>query len=127
MLFKAGIPLLLASLGASPAMAASSITAERIEIVLSNFAFTPSVIHLHQGRPYLLHFVNQGSGGHNFAAKNFFAAAHVSGAAPASGVVELGKGEERNVSLIPAAGEYKVKCTHFLHSGLGMKGKIVVD
>lgn len=122
MLRRAGMPLLLALLGASPAMAA-----ERVEIVLANFSFTPSQIHLHKGQPYLLHFVNQGSGGHNFAAKGFFDAAHINGGAPAKGVIELGKGESRDVTLVPAAGRYEVKCTHFLHSGFGMKGEIVVD
>lgn len=122
MRLKAVMPLLLALLSTSPVMAA-----ERVEIVLANFSFTPSQIHLHKGQPYLLHFVNQGSGGHNFAAKSFFDAAKIDGAAPAKGVIELKKGESQDVSLVPAAGRYKVKCTHFLHSGFGMKGEIVVD
>jgi plastocyanin len=119
--------LLLALTAISPASAASDPAPERVEIVLSNFAFTPSTIHLSPGRPYLLHFVNRGSGGHNFAAKDFFAAARITGDVPPGGVVELGKGESRDVALVPAAGRYKVKCTHFFHSGLGMKGKVIVE
>lgn len=122
---KAGMSLLLALFVTSPVMAAPS--AQRVEIILANFSFTPSHIHLRSGQPYLLHFVNQGSGGHNFAAKKFFDAAQISGAAPPKGTVELKKGESRDVSLVPAAGRYKVKCTHFLHSGFGMKGEILVD
>jgi plastocyanin len=124
-----GLPLalLLALVCPSAVGAETPPSSERIEIVLSNFAFTPSSIHLRQGRPYQLHFVNQGSGGHNFAAKSFFASARISGEAPPGGVVELRKGESRDVSLVPAAGRYKLKCTHFLHSGFGMKGEIIVD
>ncbi len=29
--------------------------------------------------------------------------------------------------LTPRAGTYKVHCSHFMHSSLGMKGKILVD
>jgi plastocyanin len=117
--------LLLTLTAISPASAASDPASERVEIVLSNFAFTPSTIHLSPGRPYLLHFVNRGSGGHNFAAKDFFAAARITGDVPTGGVGELG--ESRDVALVPAAGRYKVKCTHFFHSGLGMKGKVIVE
>ena len=127
MSIRIGLPLLLALLAPSAAMAQGSAAPGRMEIALSNFAFTPSAIHLHQGRPYVLHFVNQGSGGHNFAARDFFAAARISGASPPGGVIELKKGESRDVSLVPAAGRYKVKCTHFLHAGFGMKGEILVD
>ena len=100
-----------------------------VEIVLSNFAFTPSALSLHAGQSYRLHVVNHGSGGHNFAAKEFFAAARI---APEDaqlvrgGVIELGKGETRDIRLVPARGTYKVKCTHFLHSSFGMKGEITV-
>ncbi len=42
------------------------------------------------------------------------------------GVVEFAKGEAMDVTLTPKAGIYKVKCTHFLHAGMGMKGTITV-
>lgn len=101
-----------------------------VEIVLSNFAFAPNNIALHAGQSYRLHFVNHGSGGHNFSAKEFFAASRI---APEDaklvhgGVVELGKGEQRDIRLVPMRGAYKVKCTHFLHSSFGMKGDIIVS
>ena len=90
--FKAGMPLLLALIGASPVTGAVP-SVERVEIVLVNFSFRPSQIHLRSGQPYLLHFVNQGSGGHNFAAKKFFDAAQISGTVPPGGAIELKKGE----------------------------------
>lgn len=95
----------------------------RVEIVLSNFAFTPETIRLKAGQPVTLHFVNDGSGGHNFAAPEFFkGVAGVKG-----GKIELAKGESRDVTLTPRAGTYTVKCTHFLHTSFGMKGAIVVE
>jgi len=104
--------------------------AEPVEIELSNFAFKPADLHLRQGHAYRLHFVNRGSGGHNFSAPAFFSAARIAPGDTAgltNGKVELDKGAARDIRLVPAVGSYKVKCTHFLHSGFGMKGKITVE
>lgn len=104
--------------------------AKPVDITLSNFAFAPETLRLQHGRAYKLHFVNRGSGGHNFAAPQFFANARINpadAAAVGKGKIELKKGEARDVRLIPAQGSYKVKCTHFLHTGFGMKGAIVVE
>src|SRR3954465_8000965 len=92
---------------------------QRVNVVLSNFAFTPQTLHLNRGRAYRLHFVNQGSDGHNFSAPEFFAAAQINAAdmgAVSGGKVELGKGESRDVRLVPTVGKYAVTCTHFLHA-----------
>ena len=95
----------------------------RVDITLSNFKFAPEVIRLKAGRPVTLHFVNDGSGGHNFAAPEFFeGVAGVKG-----GRIELAKGENRDIIVTPRAGTYEVRCTHFLHTSFGMKGSIVVE
>jgi plastocyanin len=68
--------------------------ARRVNIALSNFAFTPETLQLHRGQAYRLHFVNQGSSGHNFSAPEFFAAAQINPAdagAVSGGKVELKK------------------------------------
>jgi uncharacterized cupredoxin-like copper-binding protein len=112
-----------ASLADAPAPAA-------VPVVLANFSFTPSDLHLTADKPVTLQFVNEGSGGHNFVAPEFFAAAAMDEATRArvgeKGVVELGKGESADIALTPKAGSYKVKCTHFLHAGFGMTGTITV-
>ena len=104
---------------------------QRVEVVLANFSFTPSAIQLDAGRPVTLHFSNQGSGGHNFAATQFFAASTMDAATRArlgkKGVVELDKGASMDVMLTPKAGSYKVKCSHFLHASFGMTGTIEVS
>lgn len=104
--------------------------AETIEVKLSSFDFTPSEIQLEAGKPYVLKIVNTAKkGGHNFSAAKFFAAATVSpqdAARIAGGRVELRKGETASIRVVPAAGTFKLTCTHFGHAMLGMTGRIVV-
>src|SRR5262245_2756735 len=125
--------LALALLGAAsiaPAATPDWQKAELVQVTLSNFAFTPAALHLHKGQPYRLHFVNEGSGGHNFSAAEFFMAAQIDPGDATKlrkGAVDLEKGEARDIRLVPAAGSYKVKCTHFMHTAFGMKGTIEVN
>lgn len=104
--------------------------AARVAVTLRNFKYEPPTITLEHGRPYLLHFDNKASGGHDFAARSFFAAATVARSdqgAVKDGTVELDGGESLDIRLIaPAPGRYAVRCTHFMHSTFGMKGEIVV-
>ncbi|MCT2558881.1 cupredoxin domain-containing protein [Tsuneonella sp. YG55] len=115
---------------ASPAPSADP-PGSTIAVELSNFAFAPATIELVHGRAYALQLTNTGSGGHNFAAPRFFAAAAVDPADRRSirkGGIEVGKGATVTVRFTaPAAGHYDVRCTHFLHSTFGMKGEIVVS
>ncbi len=119
------------SVTAQPSPVMAQAGPQQVEIVLANFSFTPSQIRLTAGTPVTLHLVNRGSGGHNFMAKEFFAAASMDAATRATlgkkGVVELAKDESIDITMIPKAGSYKVKCGHFLHSGFGMKGTITVS
>lgn len=127
-MFRAYIAMPLALIAApGAAQPADWNAAERVEIVLSDFKFAPEKLRLRGGRPYVLHFVNKGSGGHNFAARDFFSAASVRGAPPPDGEVELKKGASMEVALVPARGTYKVRCTHLFHTSFGMSGEVVVD
>ncbi|WP_428627692.1 cupredoxin domain-containing protein [Sphingopyxis sp.] len=115
---------------AVPVSAATPVA--KAEVVLANFSFTPEALHLQAGHSTTVHFVNNGSGGHDFTAAEFFAAATMDAANRAKvggaiGRVSLGKGKSLDVTLVPTAGTYKAHCSHFMHSGLGMTGKIVVD
>lgn len=105
--------------------------AEVVAVQLSSFRFTPATITLKQGRAYDLHLENRASGGHDFAAKEFFSAAQIMDAdrAKASGgKVSLAAGQSVDVHFIaPHAGTYKLRCTHFMHSSFGMTGEIVVQ
>jgi uncharacterized cupredoxin-like copper-binding protein len=113
------------------ALAGAQGSAQRVEIDLSNFKFTPDAITLQHGQPYVLHLVNKAKGGHDFEAKAFFAAASVAPedrAVIAKGKIAVGGGQAIDVHLTaPGAGTYAVRCTHFMHSTFGMTGKIVVQ
>lgn len=101
-----------------------------LNIHLSNFKFDPAAIELKANSDYALTLTNDGSGGHSFAAKEFFATAKVD--APDQKAMKDGKIEvpgNRSVTIhfrTAGPGTYKVKCTHAFHSGFGMKGEIVV-
>ena len=106
--------------------------ARALTLNLSSFRFEPSQIVLEHGAPYRLHFVNSSSGGHDFAAKAFFAAARIrpeDAAKVRGGRIEVGGGESVDVHLVapPTPGTYKVRCTHFMHSVFGMTGRVVVQ
>jgi plastocyanin len=104
--------------------------ARRVEVKVSSFDFTPSTLHLRAGQPVVLHLVNTGSGGHDFTAPAFFAAAQVqarNGSAVAKGSVEVGSRRSVDVALVPKAGDYPLKCSHAFHKTFGMTGRILVD
>jgi uncharacterized cupredoxin-like copper-binding protein len=101
-----------------------------LNVEMSNFEFTPNRILLEHGRPYVLRLANAADGGHNFTAREFFAAAAVAAEDRryiSDGAVEVPPGQVREIRLTaPAAGEYRIKCTHSLHKLMGMSGKIIV-
>ena len=103
---------------------------ETIAVTLSNFRYTPQTITLQHGRPYVLRFVNGAKGGHDFVAKEFFAAAAIAPedrAKVVKGGVEVSRGATVELRLTaPAPGRYRAHCSHFMHSTFGMKGEIVV-
>ena len=123
--FLLAVPI--AVVGAQPATPQAPAV---VNVQLSNFKFTPRNIVLDHGRPYVLRLFNASSGGHDFAAPAFFAASSI---APsdrrweAEGEVEVPPGQVREIRLTaPAAGRYKLKCTHTFHKTLGMSGRIIV-
>jgi plastocyanin len=121
---------LLALPGAAGAQGPDWAHAQRVEVRLSSFDFTPSTLHLHAGRPIVLHLVNTGSGGHDFTAPAFFAAAQLrpqDRRAVGKGEVEVGGHRSADVALVPKAGNYPLKCSHAFHKTFGMTGRIVVD
>lgn len=118
-------------LAASPgsAQAPDYSRATEVEVVLTSFSFTPKTLRLRAGVPVRL-TIRDEKGGHNFAAPAFFAKAKIAPEDAAKirrGKIELEGGDAVTIRLVPAAGSYKLTCTHFLHTSFGMKGSIVVD
>jgi uncharacterized cupredoxin-like copper-binding protein len=120
-----------AMLLAAPAVAQDWSHAPRVEVKLANFSYAPRMLHLHAGQPVILHLVNTASGGHDFTAERFFAAAQIRpadrGKVAEEGEVELKGGQSADVALVPRAGRYPLKCSHAFHKMFGMSGEIVVD
>ena len=120
-----------ALLFAAPAAAVQApdwTRAQTVTVRLSNFDFDPSTIRLAAGVPVTLRLTSRG--GHDFSAPAFFAAARLhpdTAARVRRGKVEVGGGETVELRLVPAAGRYRLRCTHFLHSTFGMNGEIVVQ
>jgi uncharacterized cupredoxin-like copper-binding protein len=121
----------LAMMTMTATQGAAETAPARVVIVLANFSFTPSAIQLKAGHTVTLHFDNQGSGGHDFTAPEFFKAATMDATTRAKlgkkGNVSLEKGTAADITLTPKAGTYKAKCSHFLHAGFGMTGTITVS
>lgn len=119
----------LLSLGASAPLPDWNAS-ERAEVTMLNFAFVPSSLRLRFGHFYRMHFMNPGSGGHDFTAPAFFDAATIGEQDRqyvAEGRIRLGQGESRDVLLVPATEAYPLKCSHFLHATFGMTGVIIVS
>jgi plastocyanin len=102
-----------------------------VTVELSSFAFSPGTLTFQHGRSYRLHLVNTSGGGHDFTAPEFFAASEVVPADRAkvtAGKIRLTGKESVDVTLTPLkAGAYALRCSHFLHAGMGMKGQITVE
>jgi plastocyanin len=101
--------------------------ASTVQVRVWSFGFAPSPIQLAAGRPVTLQFVNQSGSGHDFTAKEFFAASTISDGAAPGGEIELKPHETRTITLTPRAGTYKAHCSHFLHETMGMHDEIVVS
>jgi len=100
-----------------------------VSVTMEDFKFEPNAIQLKAGVPVVLHLANAAGGGHSFSAPQFFAAARLTPASQAlvhDGTVEVPKHSSVDVALVPAAGQYPLKCSHTLHAAFGMKGTISV-
>jgi uncharacterized cupredoxin-like copper-binding protein len=104
--------------------------AQVVNVELSNFKFTPATLSFARGAPYRLHLTNTSSGGHDFAAREFFAASTIDpedAARVKDGEIGLKSGQSADVRLIAnKAGSYPIRCTHFMHSTFGMTATATV-
>ncbi len=109
----------------APANAAADAPAG-LTINVASYSYTPNPIQLAAGKPVTLTIVNQSGKGHDFTAKEFFAASAITKGAAPDGELELAAHETKSITLTPRAGTYPVHCSHFLHASMGMKAEIVV-
>lgn len=122
----------LLAAAATAAAASSSSSAQTPpapvqQILLYSYGYAPSPIVLAAGKPVTLTFVNRAGKGHDFTAPKFFASSRILAGHVARGEeIELDGGRSMSVTLIPAAGEYRVHCAKPFHTMLGMKDRIIV-
>ena len=115
--------LLILAVAVPLPLGAASPAPTHVTITLSNYRFDPAPIRLRHGQPYVLHLVNQSGRKHNFVAPAFLAAARAGRTK-----IDVPPGGATNVAIVaPAAGRYKVKCTHFTHAMRGMTSEIIVE
>lgn len=95
-------------------------------IDVRSFSFSPVPIRLAAGQPVTLTFVNSSGSGHDFTAKEFFAASRITAGTAPGGEIELKPHETKSITLIPAAGTYNAHCSHFMHAAMGMHDQIIV-
>jgi plastocyanin len=111
--------------------AAAQNAPQAVTVEMSNFKFAPATLTLAHGHAYVIHFVNSASGGHDFVAKEFFAASTIAPedrAKVKNGEVELSGGESADIHLVAnTPGTYKSHCSHFMHSTFGMTGELIVQ
>ena len=96
-------------------------------IDMVSFAYRPAPIVLRAGQPVTLMFVNRGKGSHDFTAPAFFGSARILAGQAPRGAVVLGGRQSARVTLIPAAGRYRVHCARPFHKMMGMQTTIVVQ
>ena len=94
---------------------------------VASFSFAPKPILLKSGQAVTLTFVNGSGNGHDFTAKEFFAASTISAGAAPGGKIDLAPHETKSITLIPRLGTYQAHCSHFLHASMGMTNTIVVN
>ena len=118
--------LLIAPLLLGADVAAGQVAAPVQQIALYSYGYSPDPIVLSAGKAVTLHFVNRSGARHDFTAKKFFRSSRIVAGNVADGEVDLRKGQSASVTLVPAAGRYKVHCGKPFHKMLGMTGDIVV-
>ena len=122
------LTLVSAALGAFLAIGPASAQQPAAQAIsVYSYGYTPKMIHLAAGRPVTLTFTNASGSGHDFTAKEFFAASKITSGAAPEGEIELKPHESKSITLVPSAGAYKAHCSHFMHTTFGMTGTITVN
>jgi len=124
--------MMIAIVATSLLLTAAACAQTAVTVSMTNYAFTPGVLNLRAGETYRIHFSNDASKSHDFSAHEFFASSTIAPGDKAKfeedGEVELEGGQSADITLTPnRPGTYNVTCTHFMHSMMGMNGKIVVQ
>lgn len=128
-----GAPVATAPTETAPPANVAWDRAQKLEVVLDDYSFTPSQLVLRANQPYVLRLRNASGARHTFTAPEFFRTAALGpGGAPAqlpaAGSVSVAAGETASLDVLPLRpGSYPLSCDRPLHSLFGMTGTIVVQ
>ncbi|MGE5540545.1 MAG: hypothetical protein ACM30I_18155 [Gemmatimonas sp.] len=110
--------------------------AQTVDVKLTEWRYQPSTLRFERGKPYRLHFVNDGIEAHDFSSKEFFqsiAVARLVGPGtnlmtPRLVSVGVDAGESKDLFFVPVrAGSYAIECDEPLHAAFGMRGTVEID
>ncbi|HEY5047406.1 MAG TPA: cupredoxin domain-containing protein [Rhizomicrobium sp.] len=105
--------------------------AQSVEVVMTDYKFTPNLLQFRANMPYRLRLVNNTGRDHSFDAPELFAAARIADDDQAKvnkGEIEVDGGQTVDVKFVPQTpGIYKFQCSHFLHATFGMTGEAAVQ
>ncbi len=101
-----------------------------VEVRLSSYSFAPATLRLRASEPVRLKLVNASQMQHAFAAPAFFGAGQVRDRDRKllqGGRVLVPAGSVREITVLPAAGRFSLKCSNRVHKMIGMSGQIIVE
>ena len=106
--------------------------AERVQVAITEYAFTPQVLTFVKNRPYVLEIVNRGARPHVFAAEQFLKAVATRDArvpdvagftAPRFTAIEVAPGQRVELAFVAVRpGTYPLTCSAPGHDANGMSG-----
>lgn len=116
-----------------PARAAPPQTPITLQIVMTEFAFTPSIVRIQRNRPAQVFLVNRGQIAHQLQT-NYFQREQIRLTedtlyveAPGLDLVRLQPGSRAKLEFLPRrSGRFTFTCTIEGHQEAGMKGLLVV-
>ena len=110
------------------AMAADWSNAQTVNVVTTEYGFTPNRLTFRAGTPYRLHLENKGKDTHEFTAPAFLQSAEIRNPEAVNAdrtEILVNPGEQKDVYLVPRRGRYPLSCAD--HDWAGMTGEIVVE
>jgi len=110
------------------AMAADWSNAQTVNVVTTEYGFTPNRLTFRAGTPYRLHLENKGKDTHEFTAPAFLQSAEIRNPDAVNAdrtEILVNPGEQKDVYLVPRRGRYPLSCAD--HDWAGMTGEIVVE
>jgi len=120
------VPLLVAA--APAAIAADWSKAEPVNVIASEYEFSPKQLSFVRGTAYRLHVENRGKEMHEFTAPEFFHWAEIRDASVLNAdktEIEIPPGKTKDLYFVPLkTGTYPLRCSD--HDWAGMTGRITV-